>query len=76
MFDYCIIMAGGSGTRLLPASNSRANGEKYRGGCCVRRRLCEKNGEEPLVLIAKKGETQAVKDIAEKIKLAGKTHLL
>ena len=23
MFDYCIIMAGGSGTRLLPASKSK-----------------------------------------------------
>ncbi|MDR2519091.1 MAG: mannose-1-phosphate guanylyltransferase [Spirochaetaceae bacterium] len=34
------------------------------------------NGEEAAVLVAKKGETQRVRDIVEQIKLAGRTKLL
>jgi mannose-1-phosphate guanylyltransferase/mannose-1-phosphate guanylyltransferase/mannose-6-phosphate isomerase len=86
MFNDCLIMAGGSGTRLWPASNSRKpkqflpvakdDGESF-FSLAVRRGLATIDGKDGrVIIIAGKGHIPHVIDACAKLPAAAKKHLV
>lgn len=64
MFDYCVIMAGGSGTRLWPASNSRLS-----------KQFLPAFGEKSFFSLAVERALSLINDNGEVVIIAGKTHI-
>ena len=83
MFDDCLIMAGGSGTRLWPASSSRkpkqflsiAGGESFFSSA-VERGLAVTGGKGRVIIIAGKGHIPHVIDACAKLPAAVKKRLV
>lgn len=85
MFNDCLIMAGGSGTRLWPASSSRkpkqflsiagGGGENFFSSA-VERGLAVTGGEGRVIIIAGKGHIPHVIDTCAKLPAAAKKRLV